>query len=261
MKERLPKEEYLPAESVCLRVRAATDGGELPPMLLQLGEREVLLTEDSPEAYFAAADGEMTLTVTTEVPTKRPRGLRLFLLCLLAILLSPLALILLLLNFFADQDGGIRPYSFFEGFRPYRIQRTLPLCPKAGASYTLIYTDSVYLRGEECYRPPSITLAGGEGVIAPPATVTANKRRLYGEFLLYHLPAYLLLYAISLALLALAVSLFFPPPLTAITVAVASVLLLVALSLLAAFTLFLCRTVRLLRRLSGKLFPNEVQNG
>ena len=239
--------EPLSEGQIRITVRPMRKGSTPPPMRLTLGGEVATLSPDCPEAVFTPKEGERLLSVSTDVPTLPQRGWRRILSILLFILFLPLALLLMTVNFFADNGQGIRPYRFFEAYDPYRIRRAFTLPATGGVSYTLCYTASTYRKKEECYLPPALFIEG-EAVTAADPTVTPAPSAMRAEFYLYHAPAYLLALSLSAALAVLAVSFFFRGPITLGVLAGAGAMLAVMLALLGFLCLTLIRTVKLYRR-------------
>ena len=243
--------EPLSEGKIRITARPTHKGATLPPMRLTLGGEVATLSPDCPEAIFTPGEGERVLFVTTDVPALPQRGWRRALSILLFILFLPLALILLTVNFFADNGQGIRPHSFFEAYDPYRIRREFTLPATGGKDYTLCYTESSYRQKEEGYLPPVLCMEGEEEVTAADPTVTPALSAMRAEFYLYHAPAYLLILSLLSALTVLSVSFLLRGPLTLGILLGAGAMLLVMMTLLAFACLMLVRTVRLCRRVLG----------
>jgi hypothetical protein len=121
-----------------------------------------------------------------------------FVVWLLFCLISPLI-------FFADSDSGIGKHQFFSGANPFDLQKTFRVPASAGGTVptavrmTVTYEPPKYDKLQKTYTAPDIRLTGAE-VADETRLCTYNPADFKTEFRLYHYPAYILLFAILLAL-------------------------------------------------------------
>ena len=115
---------------------------------------------------------------------------------LFSLLLSPII-------FFADNDNGIGIHKFFCSAKPFDLKKTFKISPTENV--VLKFISPKYYKTTRCFSNPNIELIG-EKTTDEKLYFEYNQSSFKKEFRLYHYPAYLLLFAIIIALSVLIVA-------------------------------------------------------
>lgn len=106
--------------------------------------------------------------------------------------------------YFVDNQNGIGLHKGYHGFEPFRWEGTFSLDSPDGKTVSIRYIKPVYNKSSMTYTPPAIDCTGGS-VVADTQKNIFSPDALKQEWNTYHIPAFSLVTAILLALLALVV--------------------------------------------------------
>ena len=207
------------------------------------------LTSDNTTAVFSV---EQTQELRVQISYLRDDMSRIkhpvarFFMWILVCLLSPLV-------FFCDNDMGIGIHKFFHDAKPFDITKTYHLRPVQEV-ITVQFLPARYHKVIKQFSAPNI-LIGAQETTQEQTDIRYAPRAMKCAFRAYHYPAYALLFALLLALMALmGVSLYnqFTPFDSAGVIAL-SLCLAVILALLIVFICLFAATHKLFRQVDRNL--------
>lgn len=218
------------------------------------------LTEESKLIGFEATDSsEISVQVEHIQKGERVKIKNPILRWLLVILLSPLLLFILTINFLADNDNGISIHKFFYGENPFSIKKTFRTTPNA-ESIELTFIKPKYDKQTEKYSNPDILIRNA-AVLDEMEEIYYDRKAMKKAFFLYHCPAYTVLFLIILALNVL-MAVCMKNQLVAeqsdlIAVIGIGICLAIVLALLIVFICVFATTCRLYKQVDSNLIINN----
>ncbi len=117
-----------------------------------------------------------------------------FFLFLLSLILSPIV-------FFIENEGGINNLHFYQDANPFDIQKNFIL-RAIDDTITLKFIPPKYIKLCKGFSQPKIIINGAE-IIKEESIVKYNQKSFKKEFMIYHYPAYVLIFTFILLLIAI----------------------------------------------------------
>lgn len=120
----------------------------------------------------------------------------------LVILFFPLLLLIFSINFLADNDNGISIHKFFYAANPFKINKYFRITQSNAEPVELTFVQPEYDKQTKKYSHPDILIRNA--VVADETKeINYDRKPMKDAFLLYHCPAYTVLFLVIIALNAL----------------------------------------------------------
>lgn len=118
---------------------------------------------------------------------------------LLVILLSPLILLILTINFLSDNDNGISIHNFFYGENPFVMKKSFKISTLNVEPIMLEFVRPQYDKQKRSFSNPNILIHNAV-VIDDTQEISYDRKAVKQDFWIYHYPAYTVLFILIIAI-------------------------------------------------------------
>lgn len=172
-------------------------------LAVSIGEETKFLNEETTEVSFEATSIEQTDVRVRYIEKGEEENTNLALKIILCILFLPLIILIPVINFFIENDGGIKFDSFFKSENPFKIKKHFSILPNDDNAKILIeFVPAKYLKHKKTYSKPDILLHNAESTEIT-EKISYDKKSMKLTFMLFHVPAYLIIFAFIVAIIVL----------------------------------------------------------
>lgn len=179
---------------------------------------------------------------------------------ILTILIFPLLVMVLTINFLADNDNGISIHKFFYGETPFTTTKSFKIAPINNKPIMLEFVNSQYKRLSKSFSKPNILIHNAD-VRSETQEINYDSKAMRHDFYIYHCPAYAVLFSIIIALNILMIiclrDQFIAVPISYFGVIGIGFCCVIMLTLLIVFICMFVFTYRLYRQVDANMTQNK----
>lgn len=177
-------------------------------LAVSVGEETKILSDECTEVTFETETVTQADVNVRYIEKGSEENTTLVLKIILSILFLPLIILIPIINFFVENDGGIKIDGFFKSENPFKIKKTFKLALNEDNKYIPIeFVSAKYVKHRKSYSKPDILFHDTE-ITETTEEVFYDKKSMKLSFILFHIPAYVvaLLFIVAITTLITAIT-------------------------------------------------------